>query len=527
MYFLKRHPRAGVLFFRRVFHLEENMIISAVRAKPYSAECDLLALPCFESQASKSGEKKLQGDPIIIHADSAMKGALLAEAVRRGFLGKRDTKMLLFTANLMPAKFVLLVGLGDKREVGRQAALEFSAVAQAEARRQRAKSVSIASDGLEKPLGTFDCARALAEGFLLSAYRFETYKTSKKSAAKAASSVSISIEGDKKRATAGIAFGQTMAECTNLARDLSNSPAADITPRELAKTAERICQDFGLEYEVFGERELKKEKMHCIMSVAKGSAEPPAFIVMKYRPRGAKKHIVFVGKGITFDSGGISLKPPRDMHEMKGDMAGAAAVMAAMMGIAKLKPKVKVTTLIPAAENLPSGKALRPGDVISSRGGKTIEIINTDAEGRLILADALSYASDLQADAIIDVATLTGGASYCCGELYSLVMSTDKKLSEKIARAAENSGERTWELPIVEEYAEGYRSGIADLNNSGKGKAQTILGALFLREFVKNKSWAHVDIAASFLSGEGGKLGPRGATGVMTRTFIELALLFG
>ncbi|MFA4875658.1 MAG: M17 family metallopeptidase, partial [bacterium] len=286
--------------------------------------------------------------------------------------------------------------------------------------------------------------------------------------------------------------------------------------------AKQIAAECGLRCTVLKPDAIRRERMAGLLAVSRGSAEPPAFISLVYKPKGKPHgHVAIVGKGITFDAGGISLKPPRGMELMKGDMAGAASVLYAMQAIAALKPRAQVSAYIPAAENLPDGKAIKPGDVIKMRNGKTVEIVNTDGEGRLIIADALSYAADRNPDAIIDVATLTGGAAYCCGELYTLVLGSEQKLVDKLCRAAEAEGEPMWQLPIVEQYKKGYTSGIADLNNSGKSKAQTIMGAIFLREFVGKTPWAHLDIAASSWADDELPIGPKGATGIMVRTLVE------
>ncbi|HQC51022.1 MAG TPA: leucyl aminopeptidase family protein, partial [bacterium] len=340
--------------------------------------------------------------------------------------------------------------------------------------------------------------------------------------------VSIAIDRPSEKFKKALDFGAALAEATVRARDMINTPANYMTPSHLIVEAKRIAKTAGLSCTVYDKKRMADEKMECILSVAKGSEEPPALIILEYCPKKKpKKHVVLVGKGVTFDAGGISLKPPQGMPTMKDDMAGAAAVIAAMSTIGNFKPGIKVTAIIPAVENLPDGKALKPGDIIRAKNGKTIEIITTDAEGRLILADALVLASEMKPSAIVDLATLTGGALYCCGELYSLIMGNDERLIAKMMAAAKSSGEPMWQLPMVEEYKKGYTSGIADLKNSGKSKAQTIMGAIFLREFVDEKiPWAHIDIAASSWTEEKLPLSDLGGTGAMTRSLIEFVMKF-
>lgn len=413
--------------------------------------------------------------------------------------------------------------MGEKSALTKQSAKLFAAKSFEEAKKIRAKKIASILPVISKTAPA-EVISAFVEGLLLSSYEFDEYKTGDKEDRFFLDEAVVAANVEKRTATLAIERGKIFAEATNFARDLINRPADDANPKAIAKLVEEMSRELQLSCEILSTKEMKFENMNCILSVARGSSQPPQFIILKHYPRGAKKHLVLVGKGITFDSGGLAIKSPLRMHEMKGDMAGAAAVIAAMRAISLIKCRAKITAIIPLCENMVDGEAIKPGDVVTARNGKTIEVINPDCEGRLILADALSYAADLKPSAIVDIATLTGGAAYCCGELYSLIMGNDPKLVEKIKSAAKLAGENVWELPIVDEYKKGYTSSIADLNNTGKSKAQTILGAIFLREFIKDIDWVHIDIAAASWADEKRALEQKGGTGVITRTLIELAI---
>lgn len=488
---------------------------------PASADLDMVAIFCFE------GKKSFEAGPQLKRVDKMMGGEILRQAAAEKFRGKKSSSLLLFTAGMIPARYALLAGMGPKKDCETDDFRKAGARIAGEAQRTKAKRIAVylESAGPNATSG----AKALFEGIMLGGYRFDKYRTEDSDDDKppAIQSVMFICNKNVQGLTTLIGASKITSNATCLARDLVNTPAADQTPSILAKIAREISSGQGLSCAVLDKAEIKKARMGCVLAVAKGSAEPPVFIDLTYKPRGrARGHVCIVGKGITFDSGGISLKPPRGMERMKGDMAGAAVVLSTMDAISKLKPDVKVSGIIPAAENMPSGTALKPGDIITSRGGKTVEIISTDSEGRLLLADALSYAMDKKPDAIIDIATLTGGAAYCCGELYSLIMGNNQRLVDKLMKASKSSGEPMWQLPMVEEYKEGYKSGIADLSTSGKGKAQTILGALFLHEFLDDTPWAHIDIAAASWTDEKNSTSEKGATGVMARTMIEFLMSF-
>nr|HPQ81528.1 leucyl aminopeptidase [bacterium] len=495
------------------------MKFTVSRSAPESFKADIIAIGCYEREPEDG--KGTKPPALIKHADGgisldkAMDGELHRQIQAEKFTGERGSSRMFFTAGRIPARFILITGLGRRDKLDLEVMREAGARMARAAREVKATSVALVLErgslgsATESQSARDDTAaaraRAIAEGIILGSYSFELYKTSKDKKSPKLSLATFLYQGEASSVRESIETGRSGAEAQLLCRDLVNTPGSDATPAKLAEKAREVAKRAELKVTIWGPAEIKKAKMNCLFAVAKGSAEPPAFIIMEYKPKdktrltgvSARPHVALIGKGITFDSGGISIKPSRGMEQMKGDMAGAAAVLAAMEAIAKAAPPIDVTAYIPIAENMPDGKALKPGDVITARNGKTIEIISTDAEGRLVLADALAYASESEPDAIVDLATLTGGAAYCCGELYTIAVGTDQKLFDRLRRAAEATGERIWQLPMVEEYRKGYTSGIADLNNSGKGKAQTILGGIFLREFVEDLPWVHLDIAAS------------------------------
>lgn len=503
------------------------MEFTITKEKLVSAEADIISIGCAEGDSSSKAEKQsklLLGDGGR-EVDEAMGGSISAQIRDESFNGKRGSSRLFFTAGRIPAKFVLVTGLGKKKDISLDVIREVGALIAKEAAGVQAKSVALVIERGEladdKPETR---AAALTEGFTLGSYSFDRYKTNDKRL-HGPKGVRFVYSGNPRTVEAAITDAKIVAEATCSARDLVNSPAADITPNSLAQYCRKMAAKSKIAVKVMGADGIKKERMGAFLAVAKGSAEPPAFIEMTYKPKGKPKaHIALVGKGVTFDSGGLSLKPPASMEKMKDDMAGAAAVIAAMEAIAKLQPKVAVSAYIPAAENLPGGRATKPGDVVKSRSGKTIEILNTDAEGRLLLADALSYAVDRKPDVVIDVATLTGGALYALGELYTAALGNDQKIAVKMLAAAKESGEHMWQLPMVEEYRDGFKSSIADIKNVGKGKASAINGALFLSEFVGKTPWLHLDIAPSSWTDDDLPLAPKGATGAMVRTLVKFVM---
>lgn len=508
------------------------MKFSVAKALPQSFKAELVVIGLFERSKEESEGKKKHA--LIKHIDGgldldrALNGEISKQIAAECFTGAKRTSRLLFTVGKIPARFILLVGMGQRTQCSLEILRDSGAtIARA------CNDVGAETAALMLERGSIDempasaRGRAIAEGAMLGSYKFDKYKTEKEEDKPKLKKIIFLYQGNATPVRDDVEIGQVVTEAQNVARNLVNTPGLDATPKQLAAFAKKMAVDLGLKCNVLTPDAIKREKMNGLLAISRGSAEPPSFIVLTYKPKERSHgHVALVGKGITFDAGGLSLKPARNMDLMKSDMAGAASVIAAMQAIAQLKPAVQVSAFVAASENLPDGKAIKPGDIVKMRNGKTVEILNADAEGRLAVADALSYAVDKQPDAIVDLATLTGGASYCCGELYSLVMGSDQKLVDRLKRSAVEVGEPMWQLPMVEEYKKGYTSGIADLNNTGKSKAQTILGALFLREFVDDTPWAHLDIAASSWADESLPTCPKGATGVAVRTIVDFVCGF-
>jgi leucyl aminopeptidase len=368
-------------------------------------------------------------------------------------------------------------------------------------------------------------AQALVEGAALAAYRFSQFK----SEAKPSSLERVTVVGRGASLQNALDRGARIAEAVSFARDLVNMPAGQKPPRYLGEVAEEIGQREGLTVEVWDKERILAEGLGGLGGVAMGSAEEPRLIKMTYEPSGgaARGTVALVGKGITFDSGGLSIKTGEGMMTMKGDMAGAAAVIATMSLLPTLRPKVRVIGYAACTENMPSGTAMRPGDVLTARNGKTIEVLNTDAEGRLVLADALSLAVEDGADAIVDLATLTGACVVALGREVAGLMGNDDELIEQVEAASERAGEPMWHLPLPERYRKHIDSEVADIKNIGAtGQAGTLAAGLFLQEFVDGKPWVHLDIAGPAFTQEGGDYLSKGGTGFGVRTLVELLTTF-
>jgi len=461
----------------------------------------------------------------IAAVDKALDGAISSLINRGEIKGKFGEVSIVHTFGKLPARMVAIAGLGKRQDFSvdkiRGVAGEFCrALRKLNCHRMATilQGAGIGGIGIEASV------EAITEGALLGLYSFTKYK---KSEYEDVEEMLIVVREKEKVPIleSAIGKGKTVALATNLARDMVNEPANYMTPSQMAEVAKEIASKCNLEFKVFDREDMGAMGMGALLGVAKGSNQPPKLITLSYKgDEHSEKAIGFLGKGITFDSGGISIKPSEGMEEMKDDMSGAAAVMAAVGAIAQLKPKINVTVIIPATENLPSGTALKPGDVLRAMNGKTIEVISTDAEGRLILADALSYAVKQGLSPLIDLATLTGACRVALGLLYSGVFGNDQKLIDKVLKAADRTGERMWQMPMPEEYKEQNKSDIADIKNTGNRYGGAITAALFLAEFVDNVPWVHLDIAGPRLSKKETGYTVKGATGFGVRTLVELAL---
>ncbi len=412
---------------------------------------------------------------------------------------------------------VMLVGMGGTPTA--DAWRKLGSRARREAERLGARKVAAClGDAAERE----DVLTAVAEGFLLAGYKFDRYKLERKPS-KVESLVLVGEKATKPAAWKPVldrAAAVTRLVCA--ARDLVNEPPSIATPSFIAKHAERLAVETpGLKLEVWAGRRLEREKLAGLMAVARGTVEEPRFIQLRYAPPSAKKRIALVGKGITFDSGGLSLKPAKSMETMKYDMAGAATVLSAVAAVAKLGLPIAVTAYAPTTENLPGERAQKPGDVITFMNGKTAEVLNTDAEGRLILADALALAAKTKPDAIVDVATLTGAARIALGNAYGAVLGNDQAIVDALVAAGRTVGEPLWQLPLAREYKEEIRSPIADVKNVGGPEGGTITAALFLEEFVGDAKWAHLDIAGPAFAERDTVMGTKGATAFGVRLLVE------
>jgi leucyl aminopeptidase len=364
------------------------------------------------------------------------------------------------------------------------------------------------------------------EGAFIAVFDPDKYRTVDKEQ-KTVDRLVVAIHGgDLEALDRGVNAGKVVGESINFTRDLANEPGAYMTPTDMAERARDIANEFGLSIDVLDEARMEQEGMGSLLSVARGSDQPAKLIILKYTPANfdgdSKELLALVGKGVTFDSGGISLKPGENMELMKYDMTGAATVMGAMRAIAQLKPPIPILGVAPCTENLPSGKATKPGDVVTAMTGKTIEIINTDAEGRLILADAIAYAKKLGATKIIDMATLTGAVSIALGDVNAAVLGTDQQLIDEIISAGREVGEKFWQLPLDKEYSKQIRSDIADIKNVGGRKAGTITAAAFIKEFADGVAWAHLDIAGTAWGDEAKPYRSKGPTGIAVRTLLRI-----
>ena len=412
----------------------------------------------------------------------------------------------------VPARVVALVGLGKEDRVDTSVLRKAAATAA-----RRLSHHAQAATTLHLALGGFAAASAVAEGFALGSYRYAGHKSDPVKS----SLQQVQLVGAEADA---VARGRTLGEATRLARDLINEPAHTMTPDILARKAREIADVNGLECEIFEEEQLREHAFGGILGVAQGSSVPPRLIVLRHSPEGARQKVALVGKGVTFDSGGLSIKPAKGMETMKTDMSGAAAVLGVMSGVARLGIKTEVVAIIPSTENMVNGEAIKPGDVITHYGGKTSEVLNTDAEGRLILADALKYATEQEPKAIIDVATLTGAIQIALGKKIMGLFSNDDMLLRELEGAAQSAGERMWHMPLAEDvYRSEIDSDVADIKNTGSSSPYggASVAALFLREFVgEGIPWAHLDIAGAARADSDYDEVTRGGTGVGTRTLL-------
>jgi leucyl aminopeptidase len=480
-----------------------------------SLPCDALAVGLFEPVGKFAGP--------VAALDRALGKGLQQTLSEEGFTGALGRTVVLHTYGRLAPRRLIIVGLGPEKSQTPEAVRTAAAAVARQALETRLQHIALA------PLAERDArlrllTQARVEGILLGAYRFDRYKSA---AARPLTRTDLLI-GDRaqqKSAERGLADGRFFGTATVLARDLTNEPPNVMTPSKLADRATDVGKQAGLRVTTLGPAGLARLGMNALLAVARGSAEEPRLIVMDYTPPAVRRTVALVGKGLTFDSGGLDLKKPEDMLTMKDDMAGAAAVLGVMSAVPQVVKSVRVLGIAAAVENMPGPAAMKPGDIIKAMNGKTIEVTNTDAEGRLVLADALAYAAGQRVNEIIDIATLTGGARVALGSLAAAVMGTDQRLIDALREAAEEEGERLWPLPLYEEFGEAMKSKVADLRNSATRWGSPEKGGAFLKEFTAGKPWAHLDIApVAFLDTEEGTNAYRAsgsATGFGVRTLLN------
>lgn len=491
----------------------------------------------FEARTGNIGEIKCDAVIVGIYSDKGKPGGMLA-AIDRKLAGlvssliksgeikcKLSELHVIHTMGKLPARLVVVAGLGKQEDLNLEKLSNVMAEAVRALKKHNCKTAATLIHGAGVKLTPAGFAQAIVEGSLLGAYQYTRHRTKQDDEHSIGLLLLVEQDGSKiRQLEEGIEKGRVVAGAVELARDMVNEPANHMTPVHMAKIAGEVAAANSLKITVLDREQMHKEKMGAMLGVAQGTSEPPKFIVLSYRGDPSKKEALgLIGKGLTFDSGGISLKTQEYMSDMKGDMAGGAAVIAAIGAVARLKLKINVTAVIPATENLPGGRALKPGDVLKASNGKTIEVVNTDAEGRLILADALAYAVRQGLSPLIDLATLTGACHVALGDTYAGVFSNNQTLANKVVKAGNACGENLWQLPLPEEYKESNKSDIADIKNSGGRYGGAITAALFLQEFVGTTPWVHMDIAGPFMTDKTKGLLVKGATGFGVRTLIRLA----
>ena len=491
------------------------MKISVKKGKLAQTKTQTIILTLFEDS------KKLT--PIALEIDQKS-GGLISEVINsRDFSGKPFQISVIYTRGKLPAKRIALVGLGKQKDCNLEKLRTAYASVMKHLRNLSIKEAATSLDLNMIPAQKGQIAQAVAEGSLLGIYQYTPYKTVGREDLKEMEQLNI-IAGEKDffLIEGAIKNAQIIAQAVYFTRDLVSAPANEMTPSIMAQKARDIARRKNVSCQVLDKAKLKVMKMNALLAVAAGSDEEPKLIILEYK--GDKKGvapIVLVGKGLTFDSGGISIKPADKMDEMKSDMSGGAAVMGTIMAAADLHLPLNIVGLIPATENLPSGSAYKPGDIIKSYSGKTIEVLNTDAEGRLILADALSYTAKYKPSAVIDVATLTGACVVALGDDVIGMLGTDEQLKKEINSASQTTGELVWELPLWEHYHELIKSDIADYKNTGGRVAGTITAAAFLSKFAGDAPWVHLDIAGPAWAGKDKNYIPKGASGVAVRLLVE------
>ena len=494
-------------------------VVTLATSAVAEVESDLVILPMFD------GESVVNAVPGLSDATG---GAIERALASKEIQGKPYELFLTPVVRGWRAERVALVGAGPASDFTLERLRRLATAAALAARQRRVTRIAFVH---RLPVAAADAVQVITEGLTLALFTGDRYKSQDKSCPAPERMLVVVADAGSSVAALERAIdrGRVLGESSNLARDLCNEPANILTPSVFAERGAALARSAGLSVEVLDEDEIERLQMGLLLGVSRGSAEPPRVIVMTHDPAGAPTSPVLglVGKGITFDTGGISIKPAEGMDRMKDDMAGGAAVIGAMRAISLLQAPIKVIGIVPASENMPGGRATKPGDVLTGAGGKTVEVLNTDAEGRLILGDGLWYAQRLGATHLVDVATLTGACVVALGKVASGLFGRPDAWIDAVRRASVRAGDRAWPLPIYDEYTEQLRSEIADLVNTGGRPAGACTAAVFLKEFAGSLPWAHLDIAGTAWADEPKPWQPKGPTGVAVRTLAELAFSSG
>ncbi len=487
------------------------------KAPPLQHKTACLVLGAFEGKLKT---------PLLKELDQALGGTLAMATKNQEFSAKHRETLLLHPGKALPAERILLIGLGKEKGAGQDRIRQAvgAAIGFIQAKKLTEATFDLGSFAL-KGLSLEALSQAIGEGTELAAYRFDRYLTENlEDLPPQLSQVRLLIEkqNQAKETELGLAHGRAISRGVMLARDLVNEPGNTKSPEFLAEQARQVAAEAGIKCTILDQQELQDQGFGAMLGVAQGSVRPPRLIVLEYSgENGDARPIALIGKGVVFDAGGISLKPAEKMDEMKMDMAGGAAVLGALFSAALLKLPVNLVGIIPAVENMPSGSAIRPGDILTSLSGRTIEVLNTDAEGRLILADALTYAKRFEPRVVIDLATLTGACIIALGHHATAVLGNHDGLIRQLIKAGESSGERLWQLPLWDDYAAQLKSEVADIKNIGGRPAGTITAAAFLKKFAQDYTWAHLDIASTAWEDKGRPYIAKGGTGVGVRLLIQ------
>ncbi len=492
------------------------MQVEANRGPLETLDVQALAVAVFKNEKPNEGFLKKLDE---------LSGGFVSALEAEEFSGKEgETAYFHLVGNdRLKARRLMLVGVGEVSEYKTAQVSHMAGTAVRSLRSKNVKTIAV----VPRAEGNVEVTAATAvQGSFIALFDPDKYRTVEKEQKTVDRLVIVIEEAEEDSLKRGVQAGAIIGESVNFTRDLANEPGAYMTPSDMAERAREIANEFGLSIDVLDEARMEQEGMGALLSVGRGSDQPAKLIILKYTPANFdandKELLAFVGKGVTFDSGGISLKPGENMELMKYDMTGGATVMGAMRAIAQLKPPIPILGVVPCTENLPSGKATKPGDVVRAMTGKTIEVINTDAEGRLILADAIAYAKKLGATKLIDMATLTGAVSIALGDVNAAVLGTDQELIDEIIAAGRDVGEKFWQLPLDKEYSKQIKSDIADIKNVGGRKAGTITAAAFLKEFADGVSWAHLDIAGTAWGDDAKPYRSKGPTGIAVRTLLRI-----